>query len=203
LEESSKSNEIFKKGGEKMKKSLPIIIILVVIVAALVGWKFLGKGKTTSTKGGTEQVQEEAKGESFTGKIKDAFMRNIPLKCSYKMDDNNSGVGWLKNQKYYGEITANGKVGYIILVDNCLWSWSKDEAQGIKMCFEPKEGEDIWTDMEKEQQSADYDYNCVPSVVNDAVFTPPSNIKFTDFNEMMQGLGQPSQVVEEETAGEE
>lgn len=182
-----------------MKKSLPIIIILAIIVAGLVGWKFWGKGKTALTPGETEQAQEETQGESFTGKIKDAFTRNIPLKCTYKKDDQNSATAYIKNKKYYAEIMTAGKSGYLILLDNCLWSWSKDEAQGVKMCFEPEEGEDIWTDMEKEQQSADYDYNCSPSVVNDAVFTPPSNINFTDFDQMMQGLGQPSQVVEEET----
>jgi hypothetical protein len=183
-----------------MKKAIPIIIILVIIVAALAGWFIFGKGKKTTTQGGTQQTEttkEETKGESFTGKIKDAFMRNIPLKCTYKMSDNNFGVGYLKNKKYYGEITANGKLGYIILVDNCMWSWAKDETKGVKMCFQPKEGEDIWTDIEKEQKSSDVDYNCVPTVVNDAVFTPPSNINFMDIDQMMKGLGQPTQATEE------
>ena len=180
-----------------MKKSLPIIIVLVVIVAALVGWKFWGKGKTALTPGGTEQTQQQTQGESFTGKIKDAFMRNVPLKCTYKMDENNSGVGYLKNQKYYGEITADGKMGYIILVDNCMWNWAKGEAQGVKMCFEPQESEDIWTDMEKEQQTVGNDYNCSPSVVNDAVFTPPSDVNFMDIDQMMQGFQQPTQATQE------
>jgi len=171
-----------------MKKAIPIIVILVIIVAGLVGWKFLGEGKKTTTQGGAQQAQTtptQTSGESFTGKIKDAFMRNIPLRCTYKVDEKNFGVGWLKSKKYYGEITANGKLGYIILVDNCLWSWSKEQPQGVKMCFQPKEGEDIWTDIGKEQQSSDVDYNCAPSVVNDAVFTPPSNIKFTDIDALM------------------
>ncbi len=186
-----------------MKKSLSLIIILVIIVAALVGWRFLGKGKTTSTQDGTQQTEtskEEPQGGSFTGKIKDAFMRNIPLKCTYQVDENNFGVGWLKNKKYYGEITANGKLSYIILVDNCFWMWEKDKTEGVKMCFEPKEGEDIWTDFEKQQQegtATDMDYNCAPSVVNDAVFTPPSDVKFMDIDELMQGFGQPTQVTEE------
>jgi len=178
-----------------MKKSLPIIIILVIIVAGLIGWRFLGKGKITP--GGNEQAQQQTQGESFTGKIKDAFMKNIPLKCTYKVDDNNFGVGWLKNKKYYGEITANGKLGYIILVDNCLWSWSKDETKGVKMCFEPKEGEDIWADFEKEQKTGEVNYNCAPSVVNDSVFTPPSDVNFTDIDQMMQGFQQPSQATQE------
>lgn len=180
-----------------MKKALPIFIVLVVVAVGLVGWRFLGKGEQTATPAGetqqTQTVQEETKGESFTGKIKDAFMKNIPLKCTYKMDDKNFGVGYLKNKKYYGEITANGKVGYVILVDNCLWSWSKEQPQGVKMCFEPKEGEDIWSDIEKEQQTADYEYTCAPSVVSDSLFTPPADIKFMDVDEMMKGFEQSAQ----------
>jgi hypothetical protein len=184
-----------------MKKSLPIIIALVVIVVALTGWKFLSQNKETSTKdenGQTPTTQEEIQEEGFTGKIKDAFMRNVPLKCTYEMDENNSGVGWLKDQKYYGEITTNGKLGYIILADNCMWTWTKGETQGVKMCFETEEGEDIWNDIEEGQQAAGYDYRCAPSLVNDAVFTPPSDINFMDLDQMMQGFQQPDQTGEGE-----
>jgi len=187
-----------------MKKTLPIIIILVVIVAALAGWFLIGKGKKATDQGdGQRTGQEEAKGESFSGKIKDAFTRNIPLKCTYKMDDNNFGTGWIKNKRYYGEITANNKQGFIILVDNCMWTWDKDKAEGVKMCFDVEEGESIWDEMESQDNQFKDDYNCSPSVVNDAVFTPPNNIKFTDLDEMMKGLGQPSQAAEEEATIEE
>lgn len=181
-----------------MKKAVPIIVILVLIVAALAAWKFMGKGKTNPTQSGTQQGgQEQTAGESFTGKIKDAFMRNIPLKCTYKTDDQNFATAYIQNKKYYAEITTAGKLGYVILTNNCLWSWEKDKAEGVKMCFEPKEGEDIWTDVEKQQQEGtDMSYNCAPSVVNDAVFTPPSNIKFTDFGDIMKNLGQPTQAAQ-------
>ena len=180
-----------------MKKSLPIIIILVIIVAALAGWKFLGKGKTTSTQGGnqqTETAKEEAKGESFTGKIKDAFMRGIPLKCTYKKDDQNFSTGYLKNKKYYAEVTAAGKLGYIILVDNCMWAWNKDQADnGVKMCFAQQQGEDMWSSFESNQKSADFDYNCSPTIINESIFTPPSNVKFTNIDELMNQATQSGQ----------
>ena len=172
-----------------MKKSLPIIIILVIVVLALAAWKFMGKGKTTSTQGGAQQTQtgqEQTAGESFTGKIKDAFMRNIPLKCTYKMDDKNFGTGWLKNKRYYGEITANGKQGFIILVDECLWTWNKDEKdKGVKMCFAQQQNEDFWGSFEQSQQTAGYQYNCSAAIVNDSVFTPPADVKFTDIDKLM------------------
>ncbi len=170
-----------------MKKALPIIIILVIIVAALAAWKFMGKSKTTSTQGGTQPTgQQQTAGESFTGKIKDAFMKNIPLKCTYKKDDQNFSTGYLKNKKYYAEVTAAGKLGYIILVDNCMWAWNKDQADnGVKMCFAQQQGEDMWSSFESNQKSADFDYNCSPTVINDSIFTPPSNVKFTNIDELM------------------
>lgn len=187
-----------------MKKSLPIIIVLIVIVLALVGWFVWGKGKTGTPGGNQQEAQEQTQGESFSGKIKDAFMKNVPLKCTYKMDDNNFGTGWIKNKRYYGEITASGKQGFIILVDNCMWTWNKDEKdKGVKMCFEVEEGKSIWDEMESQDNQFNDDYNCSPSVVNDAVFTPPSDVKFVDLDEMMKGLSQPSQAAGESAAEEE
>jgi hypothetical protein len=70
------------------------------------------------------------------------------------------------------------------------------------MCFEVKEGESIWDEMESQDNQIDNSYNCAPSVVNDAVFTPPSNVKFADIDQMMQGLQQSGQAAQETTAGE-
>jgi len=197
-----------KKGGEKqvklvkMKKNLPIIIVLLVVVALLAGWKFLGKGKNLSNQvenQTTETKKEEAdQNESFTGKIKDAFMRNVPLKCTYKINDHSFGVAWLKNKKYYGEITVDDKTGYMIFADNCLWSWSGEQNQGAKMCFEPQDNEDPWDNIEKEQKNPDINYTCVPAVVDEAVFEPPKSIKFMDISQMMQDFQQPTQATGEE-----
>jgi len=125
--------------------------------------------------------------------VKAHFSKNIPLKCTYKTDDQNFATAYLQNKKYYAEITSAGKLGYIILIDNCLWSWSKDQAQGVKMCFQPKEGQDIWTDVQNQDKTANVDYNCAPAIVNDSVFTPPSNIKFSDFSELMKQATQRGQ----------
>ena len=172
-----------------MKKSLPLIIVLAVIVVGLTTWNFLGRNKQALIENGvqqTETTQEEAKGESFTGKIKDAFMKNIPLKCTYKVDESNSGTGWIKDQKYYGEIIADGKKAFIILIDNCMWVWNEEEKdKGIKMCFVQQQDEDFWESFEESQEVAGYNYNCSPAIINDAVFTPPADVNFTDIDELM------------------
>ena len=172
-----------------MKKSLPLIIVVAVIVVGLATWNFLGRNKQALIENGvqqTETTQEEAKGESFTGKIKDAFMRNVPLKCTYQMDENNSSVGWLKDKKYYSEIAADGKMSYLILIDNCMWVWNKDEKdKGVKMCFVQQQDEDFWESFEESQEVAGYNYKCSPAIINDAVFTPPADVKFTDIDALM------------------
>ncbi|MBM3205926.1 hypothetical protein FJZ41_03720 [Candidatus Shapirobacteria bacterium] len=178
-----------------MKKGLPLIIILVIIVAALVGWFVWGKGKQAPS--GEKTQPEVTQGESFTGKIKDAFLRNVPLKCTYQVDDKNFGSAWLKNKKYYGEVSTNGRVAYVIMVDNCMWTWSKEQPQGIKNCFEPQESEDIWADFEESQQTANVDYRCGPAIVDDSLFNPPAEVKFMDVGQLIQNLGQPTQATEE------
>lgn len=191
-----------------MKKILPIIIILVVVIA-LAGWFLMGKGKKTTNQGNNQQTtQEEAKGESFSGKIKDAFTRNTPLKCTYKMDESNYGTGWIKNKRYYGEIIANGQKSFIILVDNCLWTWNeKEKDKGVKMCLAQQQDEDFWESFEEGQETAGYNYNCSAAIVNDAVFTPPADVTFTDIDALMdqatQDFEQSSQATEEETTVEE
>ena len=96
-----------------MKKSLPLIIVLAVIVVGLTTWNFLGRNKQALIENGvqqTETTQEEAKGESFTGKIKDAFMKNIPLKCTYKVDENN--ILHRKIDIHYKDAIEGNKIDY-------------------------------------------------------------------------------------------
>jgi hypothetical protein len=69
----------------------------------------------------------------------------------------------------------------MIVKDDCLWSWSGEEAQGMKMCFKPEEGEESVWDSESAPQD---DYHCVPAVVTDDKFEPPADIKFLSLEEM-------------------
>jgi len=170
-----------------MKKILPIIIVLIIIIVALIGWKFMGKSKKTTNQSNNQQTtQQETKNESFTGKIKDAFLKGIPLKCTYKKDDQNYSTGYLKDKKYYAEVMSAGKLGYIILIDSCMWAWNKEGQQdGVKMCFAQQQNEDMWSSFEQNQKTADFDYNCAPTIVNESVFTPPTDVKFINVDDLM------------------
>ena len=172
-----------------MKKILPIILIVVVAGLAIGGWLYFKQGKQVSLPGeGGIQLPVGRKEETFTGKLKDAIARGISMKCTFR-NDYVSGTGYIKGKKYYGEITSEGQQGYVIISDDCMWTWDESKSQGVKVCFEPTEGDGSIWDMQ-DQSSTEGDYTCVPAAVSDSKFTPPSNIQFLDLDRgMEQGFG--------------
>jgi hypothetical protein len=177
-------------------KKVFVLTSLILVGVLLAGC--LPKKEAPTGEAGTVQQQEQAGEEGFTGKLKDVIARNIPMKCTWSVGDF-SATGYVKGEKFYSEVMQKGKQGYMIMKDNCMWTWSKDEAQGVKMCFEPEEGEDVWEmedveGMEGAGPPPDVNLKCVPAVISDSKFVPPSNINFMDMSEMMKGMGQPGQL---------
>jgi hypothetical protein len=169
-----------------MKKVLPIIIVAVIVLGAGAWW-FLGRGGGSlpiPTPGGIKKEAGEA-GESFTGKLKAVVALGTPMKCTYQQGDL-TGTGYIKGKKYYGELAQGDKKGYVIMKDNCMWSWSTDEPQGVKMCFE----EDIFEESEEAEGvvPVEAEYHCAPAVFSDSKFDPPANINFMDMDQMMQDM---------------
>lgn len=178
-----------------MSKKLPLIIIVLVVVVVIgVGaWMFFGKGEVSLPASGPGVVEKKAgeEAEEFVGKIKDVVDLGTAMKCTYLQGDF-TGESYIKGRKMYGEVSQQGKKGYIIIKDNCMWNWSPGESQGVKMCFE----EDFW-DMPEEsgregQVSVpiEAEYRCVPAVFSDAKFNPPADVSFMDLDELMKGSTQ-------------
>ncbi len=165
-----------------MKKSLPIIIV-VLIVLGVGGWWLLGKGDTgVVTPGGIKKEAGE-EDKAFTGKLKQAIALGVPMKCTYTQGDF-TGMGFVKGRKYYGEVSSQGKKGYVIMKDNCMWSWTEEQNQGVKMCFES----DIFEEFEQEGQSqvpVEVEYHCTPAVFSESKFNPPIDVNFMEMGQMM------------------
>lgn len=165
----------------ELKKLLPIIVVLVVIAA---GAYFLTQKKSQSLPGGES--------ETFSGTLQSAIALGVPLKCSYTVEGNEY-EGLVKGENYRGKIkSAQGQISEVIVKDNCIWTWSESEAQGIKTCVEESEVEtesgDIWSQSEA-AGTADVTYTCLPAAVDDTQFEPPAGIEFTDLNSMLQQYG--------------
>ena len=162
------------------------IILLITMAVLLSGC--LAK-KTTQPETKTE--------EEFSGTIQQAMKLGVPMKCEWKQNED-SGTSYVKGKDMYVEMTVQGKTGYLIQKDNCMWSWNKDEKQGFKICSEEKAENEAETDLAQPENfqakgvNLDVEYKCAPALISGDKFSPPADITFTDFGEMMKGLPVPS-----------
>lgn len=155
-----------------MKKGL-IIKIIVILAIVGVGAYLLLTGGTVNFTGNGINISKTT--TTFTGSIKAAVEKGIPLKCTMPKNST-TGIevtaGYIKGERYYGEVIQNGKSGYIIMTGNCMYNWVKGAKEGAKICFEG----DIWA----QQGSSNGNYSCKSAVFSDSIFTPPSDVTFRE-----------------------
>lgn len=158
-----------------------------MVVGLLGAYMMFGRGNKAG-------IVETMTGEDqpFSGTLKAAVAMGVPMKCSYSVDGAEY-ESYVKGEQFMGKISANGKVGSVIIKDSCMWSWSDEEVQGIKTCFEPVEGEDsIWDSPDTSE--LDMNYTCRPAAIGDDKFDPPSNVNFVDLDAMMNGSMSPEEL---------
>jgi len=186
-----------------MKKALPIILV-VLVVGGVGAYLFMNQSgqemmpMTPSQQQGQQEekdmdTDQEAEKENYTGNLKKMVDLGIPLKCTFNQGDEYSGTTWVKGKKFYSEISADNQVSKIIFKDDCMWTWSDAQDQGVKMCFEPEEATDIFSGEAEAGETnlpTDANFNCNPAVFTDAKFNVPSGVEFMDFDQMMEGLSQ-------------
>lgn len=157
-----------------IKKSLIIKVIVILAIVGVGAYLLLTGGKANFTGNGISVSKGVTTG-TFTGSIKTAVQKGIPLKCTAPKDET-TGIevtaGYIKGEKYYGEIMQKGTPAYIIMIGNCMYSWQKDNKRGVKMCFDGN----IWD----QQESSNANYTCKTAVFSDSLFTPPSDVNFID-----------------------
>ena len=171
----------------------------IVTLLGIVSLAILLGGCSLFQKGGLGQAGKGVTGQGpFTGSLQAAIKLGVPMKCTYKIEDQEM-EGWIKGQQYRGKVkNQEGKTGEVLMKDNCMWAWSEDEGKGVKMCFDLEEGKDMWDPeawgMEGEEYQdmapPDVEYHCVPTVVTDAKFNPPDEVEFMDLTQMMEGMMQ-------------
>lgn len=184
-----------------MKKLLIVVVILLI----LGGGYYLYSTKLASQSG----TQQSGGGGVF-GSIKDALSKSLSLQCAFSTEDGTQVAAWMKAGAV--RVDSEGKdpqqSGSYIMKGNKLYFWQKNSKEGTTMDFsEPsvtpgktqevqptgsageKQGDNMMATLEK------FKDKCKAAVVADSLFTPPSDVKFTDFSKMIPTIptGQPSQ----------
>lgn len=177
---------------------MPIIIVVAVVILGAGAYLVLGNRSVNApsddtSSSSTTSSEEETVAEKFTGTLKEAVALGVGMKCTYNVEGNEY-AGYVKGENYRGSMkNVEGQVGEVIVKDNCMWTWSEDQVQGVKMCFEETEAAEtesvsIW-DREEVGAAAEVAYSCMPYAVSDSQFTPPSDVQFMDMESIMEGYG--------------
>lgn len=178
------------------------------LVIALVVLAILGAGgyyvmKSQSNKPATPGTTAAPTSAGPFSSIKDALMKSLSLKCEYPDPKTKATVTtYIKNGavRVMGMSIQNNKSSNAIMKDNKMWIWSEGETQGMMLDLNiPATGKKVTGEPTKEDQRErvlaemeQYKNYCKTDVVSDSFFAPPSNVTFTDLQNMMKDLKVPS-----------
>lgn len=170
-----------------MKKSLFVVFALIITLGLTGASCFQKDDGTSSSDDKTSTIQT----------LKDAFSSSLQLKCTYTSDefDGESTVYISPDGKFKSEYkSADGNFTSLYDKEN-YYTWSDQTLEGAKFneeCLsdlETSTGETpIDTDNIVSMDDLDQDINANCSVATGEDFTPPSDISFTDYCELMQNL---------------
>lgn len=157
----------------------------------------------------TERMSEKMSGKmSMKHSLKDFLGMGDTLKCTYSSTDENAtteGITYVANGKVRSDSTTTPtKTGtamssYSIIDGEYMYSWGSEMPEGMKMKLDamtemgnmtkPETGADAQPPKEVVAYDEALDYDCEAWSVDASLFVPPSNITFTDYSEMMKGMG--------------
>lgn len=187
-----------------MPKQAPIIIAVVAVILVAAG-AYLALGKksqtpeTPSTTTATEQKSEDS--GSIKGSIKSLLSRGKNVSCTVKYpmrESSYEGKVYVSANKMRGNFstTVEGKQmeNHMISDGMFMYSWTSGTPQGVKFKIEetqaqasPVAGQSEQVDIDKE-----VDMDCSSWSVDNSMFTPPSDVKFSDFSQMMKPASSPA-----------
>ncbi|RJQ35773.1 hypothetical protein C4559_06380 [Candidatus Microgenomates bacterium] len=169
------------------------LIIAAVLLLLLAGGGYLFLNKSSSQPGAATTDTSKKEDGSVFGSIKDALSKSLSLQCEYSDESGRKTMVYIKG----GAIRSNvsGKTpeesGSSIVKDGKLYFWNSKE--GIMMAFNMQDlGKEITPVQSGEnpqsvvQDLEKYKENCKPATVDSSLFTPPSDVKFTDFSKTIQ-----------------
>ena len=161
------------------KLLLGVGAVAVIVVAV---FAFKGSGDSAGGKTSLEALLKSNKAQecSYSSEIDGTKMSATVYIAGGKMRTDSTVVTGGQTMK--SNMIVDGQTSYV---------WSDGTTQGIKMTLDKLKAEENTGD-DKVQAGGDFEkefnYSCKGWTVDNSKFTPPSNIKFTDFSSMMPSL---------------
>ena len=180
-----------------MKKNSLLIISGIVLLLLVAGGSYFVMSKKTSPAGSPQVPSIDADSDegSIQSSLKDLLAKGIAQKCTFsdKLEGSDiSGVMYMANSRMRGDfnsvISDKTLTSHMILKDNTSYTWQAGENSGYMMKNDPEKTAE--TNEETPEQAFDpdkvVDYKCSAWIVDNSLFDPPSDVKFSDFSSMME-----------------
>ena len=168
-----------------------IIVVGAIVLLLVAGVLVLPKLQ----KGSNSENNDTQDGSTVFTSIKDALSKSVSLECSYTDEEGRKTITYLKNGAIRSDMTGEN-AGSVIVKDRTMYTWDPVKKQGMKMTIpevtptsdqEESSAAGDWSDPDQAAESLEqYKESCKAAVVSDALFTPPADVTFTDYSEMMQ-----------------
>lgn len=179
------------------------LIVGVILLLLLVGGTLIFSKKTVAPQKekGTAMMKQNVspKNESTMMSLSELLTSGKTQSCSYDYTDETSGKmsgnvflsgGKMRSDYSITDKAGTETTGSIINDGTNLYIWSSAMSEGLKMAV----SEEMKKDMANSQgEAAKYvdmnkkiNYHCDAWTLNTTSFTPPTNVKFTDYSAMMK-----------------
>ena len=178
-----------------------VAVVLAVVILLLAGAFFMMKSKKTSETSianSTGGLPTKAENKNVFTSIKDALSKSVTLECTFTDEEGRKTKSYIKNGAVRSDVVGKtaDESGSVIMKDKKMYYWNTKTAFMMTFDFEnvkpsgtttqqntttsTSNGANLLDTMEK------YKNDCKPSVVADSLFTPPTNVKFTDYSELFK-----------------
>ena len=175
-----------------------VAIIVVVLLLLGVGGYFVIQRSSNPAMN-----SNSAGGNPFTS-IQDALSRSLSLECTFVDDEGRQTKTYIKAGAVRTDFTGatTEESGSMVMKNKKLYTWTNAKKEGFMMevpdvDVTPSQTKTTTSDEAPNPANTlamleKYKDSCKPGTVADSLFTPPSDIKFTDYSQMMKQFTQPT-----------
>lgn len=160
----------------------------IVILLGIAGFMVMNQNKAIQTNTASDKKAENSTSSSLV----DLLALGKDYRCTFTYDDGEvktDGTVYIASGKIRNDFTTSSSTGpketHIIRNGDDNYIWGGDMESGIKMTMKI---EDVAANAQANQYvdlNAKHDYDCQAWSVDQSLFTPPSDIKFTDYSSFL------------------
>ena len=172
------------------------IIIAVLLLLAGGTFFFMNKKSTSPTIATTESAANDS--NVFTS-IQDALSKKVSLECTFSNEAGHQIKSYIKNGAVRSDVTGKTtqESGSTIIKDKKMYYWNSTMGFMMNLSEAEMQGQALPTTSQPQGSTSQqnpletlekYKNSCKPAVVSDNLFTPPTDVKFTDYSQMMKSI---------------